>query len=211
MPELNIRDGDFIDFLLSRRSVLANLMTEPGPSEQDLRRIVTAGTRVPDHGRLMPWRMIVIRGDARRAVGEVIGRSFRRSNPDAQERRVELEAGRLLRAPVVVAVVAKVRRGHKIPEWEQVLSSGAVCQTMLIAAQSMGYAAQWLTEWYAYDRDVGATLGLGADDRVAGFLYIGTGEPADERARPDYADVVSDWSPRIGVNSPIGEEKAQWQ
>lgn len=211
MPELNIRDGDFIDFLLSRRSVLANLMTEPGPGEQDLRRIVTAGTRVPDHGRLMPWRMIVIRGDARRAVGEAIGRSFRRSNPDAQERRVELEAGRLLRAPVVVAVVAKVRRGHKIPEWEQVLSSGAVCQTMLIAAQSMGYAAQWLTEWYAYDRDVGATLGLGADDRVAGFLYIGTGEPADERARPDYADVVSDWSPRIGVNSPIGEEKAQWQ
>ena len=195
MSELNVRDRRPIDLLLSRRSVLANLMAEPGPNDPDLRSILEAAMRVPDHGRLTPWRFVVLRGEARQAVGEVIGASFRRDNPDAPDARVALERGRLTRAPVVVAVVSKVLKGHKIPEWEQVLSAGAACQNLLVAAQSLGYAAQWLTEWYAYDAAVCRALGLVGDDRLAGFLYIGSGDAPGERARPAYEDVVAEWAP----------------
>lgn len=192
-PELNVRNGGLIDFLLSRRSVLADMMDGPGPSDAELRQIVGAGIRVPDHGRLMPWRFVVIRGGARHELGEVIGEAFRRDNPDAEAKRVDRERLRFTRAPVVVAVVSQVNKAHKIPEWEQILSSGAACQTMLIAALSMGYAAQWLTEWYAYDPLVGEALGLHGDDRVAGFLYIGNADAPNDRVRPTYEDVVSEW------------------
>tara|TARA_R110000787_G_scaffold48054_4_gene116041 strand:- start:15 stop:611 length:597 start_codon:yes stop_codon:yes gene_type:complete len=196
MTEFNIRDKTTIDFLLSRRSKLARAMEGPGPTDEDLRRIMEAGMRVPDHGRLTPWRFIVIRGEAREKLGEVIAASFLKRNPEAIDEQVEIERERLTRAPVVIAVLSKVVKEHKIPEWEQVLSSGAACQTMLIAALSMGYAAQWLTEWYAYDEDVKKAVGADADDRIAGYLYLGSdpNEPT-ERARPDYEDIVSEWSP----------------
>ena len=195
MSDLNKLDADTIDFLTTRRSTVARMMDGPGPGDEDLRKIMEAGMRVPDHGRLTPWRFIVIRGEARDTIGNVIADAFRKNNPDAIEEQIEIEQERLTRAPVVIAVVSKVHRGHKIPEWEQVLSSGAACQTMLIAAQSMGYAAQWLTEWYAYDADVKTAIGAEADDEIAGFLYLGnaTGELSD-RARPDYDDIVSEWS-----------------
>ena len=192
-PELNVRDRGLIDFLLSRRSVLADAMSDPGPSDDELRQILEAGMRVPDHGRLTPWRFLIIRGEARERLGEVMEASFRRDNPRAPEQRITREGQRFVRAPVVVAVVSKVTSGHKIPEWEQVLSSGAACQTMLIAALSMGFAAQWLTEWYAYDPEVGKALGLEGNDRIAGFLYIGNAAAANERARPNYEDVASEW------------------
>lgn len=195
MSDLNKLDSDTIDFLTTRRSTVARMMDGPGPGDDDLRKIMEAGMRVPDHGRLTPWRFIVIRGEARETIGDVIADAFKKNNPDAIEEQIEIEQERLTRAPVVIAVVSKVHRGHKIPEWEQVLSSGAACQTMLIAAQSMGYAAQWLTEWYAYDADVKQAIGADADDEIAGFLYLGngTGELSD-RARPDYDDIVSEWS-----------------
>ena len=196
MSELNIRDQRPIDLLLSRRSVVANLMEGPGPSAEDLRQILEAGMRVPDHGRLVPWRFLLIRGDARQALGQVIGEAFRRDNPDAEEKRVELERKRFVRAPVVVAVVSKVDREAKIPEWEQVLSAGAACQNLLVAALSLGYAAQWLTEWYAYEPLLLKALGLGDGDRIAGFLYIGDAAPLGDRARPEFDDVVSEWTPR---------------
>ena len=196
MSDLNVRDGDTIDFLLSRRSILARMMDGPGPGDEDLRTIMEAGMRVPDHGRLTPWRFIVIRGDAREKLGETLGAAFVRNNPDAIEEQVELERERLTRAPVVIAVVSKTVKEHKIPEWEQILSSGAACQTMLIAALSMGYAAQWITEWYAYDPEVKRALGLDADDQIAGFVYLGhEAETPAERNRPDYDDIVSEWAP----------------
>ena len=194
MSELNIRDRRPIDLLLSRRSVLANLMAGPGPNDEDLRLILEAGVRVPDHGRLTPWRFILIRGAARRTLGETIGEAFRRDNPEAEEPRVELERKRFERAPVVIAVISKVAKETKIPEWEQVLSAGAACQNLLVAALSLGYAAQWLTEWYAYEPLLCQALGLAAEDRVAGFLYIGNAEAPGERARPAFEDVVSEWS-----------------
>ena len=196
MSHLNKLDSKTIDFLTTRRSTVARMMGDPGPNDDELRQIMEAGMRVPDHGRLTPWRFIVIRGDARDTIGDVIVNSFKRNNPDAIQEQIEIEQERLTRAPIVIAVVSRVHREHKIPVWEQVLSSGAACQTMLIAAQSMGYAAQWLTEWYAYDSDVKKAIGAEADDEIAGFVYLGNpvGELTD-RARPIYDDIVSEWSP----------------
>ena len=195
MSELNVRDKETIDFLMTRRSTVAKMMDGPGPDDADLKKILATGMRVPDHGRLTPWRFIVIRGDAREKIGGVIAAAYSRKNPDAIEEQVEIEQERLTRAPVVVAVLSRVHKGHKIPEWEQVLSAGAACQTMLIAAQSMGYAAQWLTEWYAYDADVKAAIGAEPGDEVAGFVYFGNEMAAGtERARPEYDSIVSEWS-----------------
>lgn len=196
MSDLNKLDSKTIDFLTTRRSTVARMMGDPGPNDDELRQIMEAGMRVPDHGRLTPWRFIVIRGDARDTIGDVIATSFKRNNPDAIQEQIEIEQERLTRAPIVIAVVSRVHREHKIPVWEQILSSGAACQTMLIAAQSTGYAAQWLTEWYAYDSDVKKAIGAEADDEIAGFVYLGNpvGELTD-RARPIYDDIVSEWSP----------------
>lgn len=196
MSDLNKLDSKTIDFLTTRRSTVARMMGDPGPNDDELRQIMEAGMRVPDHGRLTPWRFIVIRSDARDTIGDVIVNSFKRNNPDAIQEQIEIEQERLTRAPIVIAVVSRVHREHKIPVWEQILSSGAACQTMLIAAQSTGYAAQWLTEWYAYDSDVKKAIGAEADDEIAGFVYLGNpvGELTD-RARPIYDDIVSEWSP----------------
>jgi nitroreductase len=196
MSDLNKLDSKTIDFLTTRRSTVARMMGDPGPNDDELRQIMEAGMRVPDHGRLTPWRFIVIRGDARDTIGDVIVNSFKRNNPDAIQEQIEIEQERLTRAPIVIAVVSRVHREHKIPVWEQILSSGAACQTMLIAAQSTGYAAQWLTEWYAYDSDVKKAIGAEADDEIAGFVYLGNplGELTD-RARPIYDHIVSEWSP----------------
>lgn len=190
--ELNLRNGEFIDFLLSRRSVIANLIKSPGPTQEDLEKIVQAAMRVPDHGRLEPWRMLVLRDQAREELGHVLKDAFVKENPKATEVQVNYEQNRLTRAPVVVAVVSKVLKDHKIPEWEQILSSGAACQTMLIAAQSMGYAAQWLTEWYAYHPAVSEALNLEENERIAGFVYIGSGQAPSERDRPEYENVVTE-------------------
>ncbi|MFT7572220.1 MAG: nitroreductase [Paracoccaceae bacterium] len=195
MSELNVRDKDTIDFLLTRRSTVAKMMDGPGPSDAELQQILETGMRVPDHGRLTPWRFIVIRGDARDKIGDVIAASFKKNKADAIEEEIEIEQERLSRAPVVVAVLSRVHKGHKIPEWEQVLSAGAACQTMLIAAQSMGYAAQWLTEWYAYDPDVKSAVGAEPGDEIAGYVFFGNQmAEGKERARPEYENIVSEWS-----------------
>jgi len=186
---------DTSDFLLSRRSIVVRNMADPGPTDADMEKILRAGMRVPDHGRLTPWRFIVIRGGARDKMGKVLGEAFRMANPDSIDEQVEIEEERFARAPIVIAVVSRTVPEHKIPEWEQILSSGAACQNMLTAALGMGYAAQWITEWCAYDDYVKGALGLEANDKVAGFLYLGsrTEEPTD-RQRPDYADIVSEWT-----------------
>ena len=170
-------------------------MTGPGPDAMDLETILRAGLRVPDHGKLAPWRFLVFQGDARERFGEVLKGAFLKQEPAADAERIEFERARFLRAPVVVAVISEARPHAKIPEWEQVLSCGAACQNMVVAATAMGHAAQWLTEWYAYDHDVSSALGLRGGERVAGFLYFGTptAKPS-ERARPEFADKVANWT-----------------
>ena len=181
-----------LDLLLRRRSVLARNIGEPGPNDTELQKILSAAARVPDHGKLAPWRFIVIRGNARSRLGEVLVEATRRTKPEADPKHLATERERFLRTPLVVAVVSRVQLG-KIPEWEQVLSSGAVCQNLLNAVHALDYHGQWLTEWYAYDEFVLQALGVTDEERVAGFIYVGTGQVApDERPRPNLADIVTE-------------------
>ena len=172
-------------------------MVEPGPTSDELDRILEAGLRVPDHGKLFPWRYVVIADEARAVLGEKLEAVFRLQNPDAREQQCVIERTRFLRAPLVVAVISSVDPVHpKIPEWEQVLSAGAVCMNMLNAAHALGYASQWLTEWYAYDEAFLAELGLGENERLAGYMFFGSAaEKPDERPRATVEQVRSDWQP----------------
>ncbi len=190
-PALNHPAPGAIDLLLSRRSGSAKAMAAPGPDAQALRTILTAAARVPDHGKLFPWRFILFEGEARARMGALLADSLRATEP-ATDDRLALERARFLRAPVVVGVVSRVREGIPIPVWEQELSAGAVCQTMLIAATALGYVANWLTEWCAYNALVGEGLGLQPGERIAGFVYIGTAAaPLEERVRPDLDKIVT--------------------
>jgi nitroreductase len=184
-----------LDLLLHRRSVPANSLGEPGPSDAELTLILTAAARVPDHKKLVPWRFILFQGEARAAFGQVLAEACRNEEKEPSAFRLETEAKRFLRAPVVIAVISRVVENPAAPEWEQILSAGAACQNLAIAATSLGYAVQWITEWYGYSESVRAALRLAANERVAGFIYIGTAkEKPDERERPDLADIVTAWS-----------------
>ena len=191
-PSLNRAAPQALDLLLSRRSGSAKAMTGPGPDPAELRQILAAGARVPDHGKLFPWRFIVFEGEARTRMGETLVKALTETDPNASPDRLEQERGRFLRAPVVVGVVSRVREYHPIPVWEQELSAGAVCQTMLIAAHALGYVANWITEWCAYHQTVKDALGLKSGERIAGFIYIGTpAVPLEERVRPDLDSLIT--------------------
>ncbi len=190
LPPFNQTAGGMLDLLLTRRSGSAKAMTGPGPTSDQLADILRCGARVPDHGKLFPWRFILFEGEARARAGDILADVAQAEG--AHERQVEEERGRFLRAPVVIGVVSAAREMIKIPVWEQELSAGAVCQTMMIAATAMGFVANWLTEWYAYHPLVGERLGLKAGERMAGFIYIGhPAAPLEERPRPDVDAIVS--------------------
>ncbi len=181
-----------LGLLLSRRSGSAKAMGAPGPSPEQLRTILAAGARTPDHGKLAPWRFIVFEGDARHRMGRLLAECLAESDPGAGEERLAMERNRFLRAPLVVAVVSRVRENIPIPEWEQVLSAGASCQNMVIAAHALGYVANWVTEWCAYDVRVKERLGLKPGERIAGFIYFGTSAmPLEERVRPDLDTLIT--------------------
>jgi nitroreductase len=181
-----------IALLKSRRSVKPIAMTGPGPSAVEVETLLTLAARVPDHGKLTPWRFIVFEGDARRAAGARIAVVFRDNRPDATPDQVAFEQNRLARAPLVVAVVSRAAPHVKIPEWEQVLSAGAAAMNLVVAAHGLGYAADWMTEWYAYDRRVLDALGLAPHEKIAGFVHIGTAARATEdRARPTLDNIVT--------------------
>lgn len=190
--------NDALHLLKTRRSIVARDMGQDGPDADQLADILRAGLRVPDHGKLGPWRYIVFDGATRAQFGGVLEAAYLASGmPDEDDRR-QFERERFMRARVVVAVVSVVKPESKIPEWEQILSSGAVCQNMLNAAASMGLAAQWLTEWYAYDPMVLQALRLNDNERIAGFMYFGSVVKApNERVRPDLEDKLTRWRPEI--------------
>jgi nitroreductase len=189
---LNDVNAGTLGLLLTRRSGSAKAMTGPGPSPEQLRAILSAAARAPDHGKLFPWRFILFEGEARAAIGDLLADCIKESEPQASEERIALERGRFLRAPVVVGVVSRVRENIPIPEWEQVLSAGAVCENMLIATHAEGFVASWITEWYAYHPRVKDRLGLKSGERIAGFIYIGTSaQPLEERVRPDLDALIT--------------------
>ena len=181
-----------IDLLATRRSVAPLQMKGPAPDRDELKTLLTIASRVPDHGKLAPWRFIVFADDARARAGDVFADIHRRKNPDATEDALRIERMRFQNSPMVIAVVSKAAPHVKIPEWEQQLSAGAVCMTLTIAAQAMGFVSKWLTEWIAYDKDVAAALGLSAGERFAGFIHIGhMAEKPTERERPKLDDIVT--------------------
>ena len=183
---------DALQLLTSRRSVKPVEMNGPGPSAAELDTLLTVASRVPDHGKLVPWRFIVFEGDARLQAGERLAEIFRAARPEATADQVVFERQRLARAPLVVAVVSRAAPHVKIPEWEQVLSAGAAAMNLVIAAHALGYAANWITEWYAYDRAALDVLGVGANERIAGFVHIGTpARPPEDRPRPPLSDIVT--------------------
>ncbi len=183
---------DAIELLKLRRSVKPRDMSEPGPSPAELETILTIGARVPDHGKLTPWRFIVFEGDARVRAGEVIAKVFARKNPQATAADIEVEKHRLTDAPLVIGVVSFTKPHPKVPPWEQELSAGASAMNMVTAATALGYGACWLTGWFAFDRDVLDGLGLNADEKLAGFIHIGTQtKPNEDRPRPALSDIVT--------------------
>jgi nitroreductase len=184
-----------LDLLLKRRSAKPAMLGEPGPDRDQLTTILTVAARVPDHKKLVPWRFVVFEGEARAAFGGVL---LRACTAEAKEppsaARLETERTRLLRAPTVVAAVSRVTSNPAAPEWEQVLSCGAACQNMCLAANAMGFDTCWITEWYSYSPAVRAALQLAENEKVAGFIYIGTAtERQGDRERPDLSKIVSRW------------------
>jgi nitroreductase len=184
-----------LDLLKTRRSVKPLELTGPGPAAAELDTLLTVASRVPDHGKLTPWRFIVFEGDARIAAGETIATVFKAGNPQATEDQVAFERSRLARAPLVVAVVSRAAPHVKIPEWEQILSAGAAAMNLVTAAHALGFAATWITEWYAYDRGVLDAFGLKANEKIAGFVQIGRpARPPEDRPRPPLPEIVTRFS-----------------
>jgi nitroreductase len=181
-----------LDLLRTRRSVPPLRLEGPGPDPAELDAILTLAARVPDHGKLAPWRFLVIEGEARARIGARIGEAYGADHPEADATRLDLERNRLALAPLVVAVVSRAGPHVKIPEWEQVLSAGAVAMNLVIAANASGFATAWLTEWFAYDRRILDALGLDPRERLAGFIHVGRAqEVPPDRPRPDLADIVT--------------------
>ena len=179
-------------YLESRRSIPAFQMSEPGPSRTEIEQLLTLASRVPDHGKLAPWRFIVYAGAERERISLELAKVAMAAKPDMTDDMIAVEKARLTRAPVVIAVVSRAAPHVKIPEWEQVLSAGAVCLNLLMAANAMGYASNWLTEWFAFDESVYPLLGVADGEKVAGFIHIGTPKlHPGERPRPDLADIVT--------------------
>ena len=181
-----------LNFLARRRSASAATLRAPAPSDAQLHDILRLAARVPDHGKLSPWRFIVLEGEAKAAF---VSRLEAIAASQAEPEKATGALFKIRIPPMSVVVVSRVTEG-KIPAWEQKLSSGAVCMNLLIAAQAMGFGANWITDWYAYDAKVDAVLGLQTGETVAGFVHIGTAaEPPQERVRPDLAAITTRWNP----------------
>jgi nitroreductase len=188
-------DNPIIAFLSARRSVKPDRLVAPGPSAEELETILTIASRVPDHKKLAPWRFIVLEGDARARLGEVVAQACVAAEKEPPSHvRLETERTRLMRAPLVIAVVSRVTVHRSAPEWEQVLSAGAACLNLCLAANALGYGTSWITEWIAYNQAIGAALNLRDGERIAGFIYVGTPtERSEERERPALSDIVTHW------------------
>lgn len=183
---------EVVAFLAKRRSASAMTLTAPGPDADQLADILRIAARVPDHGKLAPWRFVILRGAAKDAFAEQITKL---ADSQANPTKANAALRKLTRPPIAVAVISRFIEGE-IPEWEQRQSASAVCHQMLLAAEALGWGANWITDWYSYDPRAQAILGLAADEKIAGFLYLGTATEAPlERPRPDVAAITSEWTP----------------
>ena len=187
---------ELVELLQQRRSIPADCLRDPAPAGDDLDAILRAGVAAPDHDGLRPWRFLLVRGDARRRLGDVFAEAARRRAPDLTPEAFERQRAKPSRAPLIIVVAARIDPDNaRVPEIEQVLSAGAALQQMQLAASALGYGAIWLTGPNAHDGGVTEALGLGLDDRVVGFLYLGTAAaPPAAAVRPDPAEHASEWT-----------------
>lgn len=184
-----------IDHLLTRASAPINELSEPAPNDTQIETILTAASRVPDHGRLAPWRFILYRGDARKKVGEKLLELAEKREGPLPEGRRQQELTRFSRAPLVIGVVSSPRDNPKIPQWEMFLSGGAAAMNLVHAANALGFSTNWITNWYSDTEEGRAILGLAPSERVVGFVHIGTHRgQVIERPRPDVKTLYADWS-----------------
>ncbi len=183
-----------LSLLKTRKSASVKAMGEPGPTPEQLRTILEVAVRVPDHGKLAPWRLVVFEGTQREKFGEIIKARYSKLHPDHGEEMLAFQRNLFLRAPTVIAVVSKAGPHVKIPEWEQLLSAGALTQNMLLAASALGVGAQWNTDWIAYDREIMRAMGLSDTEKIVGFVYMGTPKAAlEDRPRPEPESIVTRW------------------
>lgn len=186
---------DALELLAKRRSVAAANLVDPAPDAATLEAILTIAARVPDHGKLAPWRFILFEGEARDRVGEMLADLVAKRDGVEDPERLAQERSRFSRAPLVIGVLSRAAPHPKIPEWEQVLSAGAVCMNLINAAHAHGFGAQWLTEWYAFDADAATLLGARDGEKFAGFIHIGTPtEAPQDRPRPVLSEIMSRWT-----------------
>jgi nitroreductase len=183
---------DALFLMRTRRSPRIPDLEAPGPSAKEVDALLSIAARVPDHGKLVPWRFLVIEGEAKKRIAAAWLPLLRKAHPEATEDQIAKEPERFANCPLVVAVVSRAGPHPKIPEWEQVLSAGAVCMSLVLAAHAMGYGANWVTGWAAYERPCLDLLGVGVGERVAGFVHIGTPKAAqEERPRPPLSEIVT--------------------
>lgn len=184
------------DHLLTRRSTGIAFLGEPGPTAEELQTLLTIATRVPDHGKITPWRLVVIEGEARRQAGEKLAEIAARNTPGLDEASLEVERQRFLPAPLTIAVISSPQDHPKVPELEQLLSAGNVAFNLLHGAAALGFGASWVTRWFAFDAAAGEMLGVRPGERIVAFVHIGTAKTAlEDRPRPALEDVVSYWQP----------------
>jgi nitroreductase len=182
-------------FLATRRSCRPRDLVAPGPSAEEIRRIVALASRTPDHGKLHPWRFVHVPHERRADFAELLHRAYRLENPEPG--RLEREASERFahQAPELLVALFSPKTSAKIPVWEQELSCGAVCMNLLTAAASLGYDAGWVTGWAAYNPEVLRAFGV-EGERIAGFIFLGTtGAELEERPRPELSEIFSAWSP----------------
>lgn len=190
------RNQDLIDYLKTRRSVGIGFLSDPGPTPAELEEILTIGTRVPDHGKYAPWRLVVYQGDDRVTVGNELAEIAAINRPGIDDASLEIERKQFLPAPVTIGVIFSPKPNPKAPELEQLLSAGNVCFNLQHAAFALGFGATWNSRWYSFDTRAQEMLGARAGERFVGFIHIGTPTiKPDDRDRPVLADVVTHWRP----------------
>jgi nitroreductase len=193
MTQLNDRSS-LLHFLKSRKSASAKAMAGPGPTPAQVDEMIAIASRIPDHGKLTPWRFVIFEDEARGRVGEHFAKRWAALNPGHGPDSLAFQRGLFERAPVVIAVLSTAAQHVKIPIWEQHLSAGAVCYNLVLSAQALGFDAQWQTDWVAYDAETKAAIGCAAHENVAGLIYVGTTTAAlEDRPRPDLSLIAKRW------------------
>jgi nitroreductase len=189
------RNQALLDYLKTRRSVGIGFLSEPGPGPAELEELLKIGTRVPDHGKFVPWRLVLIEGDARIEAGMRLAEIARRNRPDIDEASLENERRQFLPAPLTIGVIFSPKPNTKAPEIEQLLSAGNVCFNLCHAAFALGYGASWVTRWFGFDTAAQEMLGARGGERFVGFVHVGTPTiTPEDRDRPDVAGIVTKWA-----------------